>query len=141
MQTAVSDSGRLTAAQKELDPEAPRVGLTVAANPRLGNLSLEGVVGAWPDGAEPEQPAPGLGALPAGVVGRLASLLLPRGRVTVWTPRPPQSVLASSPGPASHLRMGGARAPGTGTHPGVAPGRGWLPAFCGPRLVPGDPGT
>lgn len=51
VQTAVSDGGRVVAAQEALDPTIPRAGLTVAANPRQRNLSLVGVVGAWRGGA------------------------------------------------------------------------------------------
>ena len=58
MQKAVSDGGRVVAAQEAGDPTTPRAELTVAANPRLQNLSLEGVVGAWRDEAEPGRPTP-----------------------------------------------------------------------------------
>lgn len=58
VQKAVSDGGRVVAAQEAGDPTTPRAELTVAANPRLQNLSLEGVVGAWRDEAEPGRPTP-----------------------------------------------------------------------------------
>lgn len=47
VRAAVSDDGQVLAAQEVLDPKALRAGLTVAANPRLRNLRLAGVVGAW----------------------------------------------------------------------------------------------
>lgn len=56
VQTAVSDGGRVEAAQEALDPTTPRAGLTVAVNPRQRNLSLVGVVGAWRDRVEPDRP-------------------------------------------------------------------------------------
>lgn len=42
VQTAVSDDGRTVAAQEALNPTTPRAGLTVAANPRLGELKSRG---------------------------------------------------------------------------------------------------
>lgn len=78
MQTAVSDDGRVMAAQEGLDPTTPRAGLTVAANPRLRNLSLAGVVGAWRDQAEPGRPTPpGEEAFPSVVARNLR--VSPRG--------------------------------------------------------------
>lgn len=58
VQKAVSDGGRVVATQEALDPTTPRAELTVAVNPRLKNLRLAGVVGAWRYEAEPGQPTP-----------------------------------------------------------------------------------
>lgn len=154
------------AAQEALKPKALRAGLTVAVNPRLQNLSLAGVVGAWcgRGGARVAHSSGVRRHFHLWLFGRLMSPLLPRGQITVGIPRPPQRVrpLVSASGPQGSsiivrtarltgphalardphalqatCGLGGARAPRTGTNPGEA----GVPAFCRSLPISGDPGT
>lgn len=163
MQTAVSDDGRVMASQEGLDPTTPRAGLTVAANPRLRNLSLAGVVGAWRDQAEPGRPTPpGEEAFPSVVARNLR--VSPRGpqsqKIPLYSPgrqsprgdsqtdwpaalaRDPYPSTPPLPSLASHLLT----RQNAGFRDRNQPGRGdgarlAFPPSAAPGQVPGDTGT
>lgn len=155
MQTAVSDSGRLTAAQKARS-EGATGGADSGCEPEAAELKPRGRVGAWRDGAEPGQPTPpGEGRFHVWLSGRLASRLFPRGRMAVRTlglpraswPRVPGSPVSLCGQPAVLLATPtSCRPPADGAERGLQgpePTREWrrgeagVPAFCGSRPLPG----